>query len=110
MTRQCIPDLEFAARSPAGHEPGQSGVLALRDGRDAFAARLRLADQAQRTLDAQYYIWRDDLSGTLLFGSLIRAADRGVRVRLLLDDNNTVGLDTILAALDAHANIDVRLF
>jgi putative cardiolipin synthase len=90
--------------------PGTSGVFALPDGRDAFAARMRLADAAERSLDVQYYIWRQDLSGTLLFDALRRAADRGVRVRLLLDDNNTVGLDEILAALDAHPNVEVRLF
>ncbi len=55
-----------------------------------------LAEAAQRTLDVQYYIWRDDMSGTLLFRSLQRAAKRGVRVRLLLDDNNTAGLDTLV--------------
>ncbi len=90
--------------------PGRSGIVPLPDGRDAFAARALLADGAQRSLDVQYYIWRDDLSGTLLFDALRGAADRGVRVRLLLDDHNTVGLDAILASLDAHPNIEVRLF
>jgi putative cardiolipin synthase len=90
--------------------PGKSGVVPLRDGRDAFAARTLLADAAERTLDVQYYIWHNDMSGTLLFEALHRAADRGVRVRLLLDDNNTTNLDTVLAALDAHPNIEVRLF
>jgi putative cardiolipin synthase len=69
-----------------------------------------LADAADRTLDVQYYIWRDDMSGTLLAAALSRAADRGVRVRLLLDDNNTSRLDTRIAALDAHPNVEVRLF
>jgi len=69
-----------------------------------------LAQAAERSLDVQYYIWRRDMTGTLLFESLHAAADRGVRVRLLLDDNNTSGLDTILAALDSHPNIEVRLF
>ncbi|MGR6035448.1 MAG: phospholipase D family protein [Candidatus Nitrosoglobus sp.] len=90
--------------------PGKSGVVPLRDGRDAFAARMLLADAAERTLDVQYYIWHNDMSGTLLFEAMHRAADRGVRVRLLLDDNNTTGLDTVLATLDAHPNIEVRLF
>jgi putative cardiolipin synthase len=89
---------------------GLSGVFALPDGRDAFAARHLLADAAERTLDAQYYVWNNDLSGGLLFGALRRAADRGVRVRLLLDDNSTCGLDGLLAALDAHPNVQVRLF
>ena len=90
--------------------PGRSGLIALADGRDAFAARVRLAEVAERSLDVQYYIWHDDMSGTLLFDALRRAADRGVRVRLLLDDNNTAALDGILAALDAHPNIELRLF
>ena len=90
--------------------PGQSGIVELRDGRDAFAARVLLADIAERTLDLQYYIWRNDMSGALLFEALCRAADRGVRVRLLLDDNNTSGLDAFLGALSSHPNIQVRLF
>jgi putative cardiolipin synthase len=91
--------------------PGQSGVVELRDARDAFAARAHLADAAEYTLDIQYYIWRNDMSGMLLFEAIHRAADRGVRVRLLIDDNNTNReLDEILGALDAHPNIEVRLF
>lgn len=90
--------------------PGKSGVFALSDGRDAFAARVLLADASERSLDIQYYIWNGDKTGTLLFEALRRAADRGVRVRLLLDDNGTAGLDTVLAALNAHPNIEVRLF
>src|ERR1044072_5151844 len=90
--------------------PGQSGIVELRDGREAFAARVLLADTAERTLDLQYYIWRNDMSGALLFAALCRAADRGVRVRLLLDDNNTNGLDGFLGALSSHPNIQVRLF
>lgn len=88
----------------------KSGVVALPDGRDAFAVRAGLADAAERTLDVQYYIWHDDMSGTLLFDALHRAADRGVRVRMLLDDNNTTGLDSLLAALNAHPNMEIRLF
>ncbi len=90
--------------------PGQSGIVELRDGRDAFAARVLLADAAEHTLDLQYYIWRNDMSGALLFAALCRAADRGVRVRLLLDDNNTAGLDAFLGALASHPNIKVKLF
>lgn len=90
--------------------PDKSGVFALADGRDAFAARALLARAADRSIDVQYYIWRHDMSGTLLFEELHDAADRGVRVRLLLDDNNTTGLDLILSMLDAHPDIEVRLF
>ena len=90
--------------------PGLSGVVPLPSGRDAFATRVRLADAAERSLDVQYYLWQDDLSGTLLLNALRRAADRGVRVRLLLDDNHTGCLDETLAALEARPNFEVRLF
>jgi putative cardiolipin synthase len=90
--------------------PGVDGVYALHDGRSAFAARMLLADTAACSLDLQYYIWHGDRTGTLLFDAVRRAADRGVRVRLLLDDTNTWGVETLLATLDAHPNIEVRLF
>jgi cardiolipin synthase C len=90
--------------------PDQSGVIPLKRGLDAFAARVLLADAAERSLDVQYYIWHADLSGTLLIEALRRAAARGVRVRLLLDDANTSGLDEALAALAALPNVEVRLF
>lgn len=96
--------------SAAAPHPGCSGVHPLKRDLDAFAARAMLARTATRSIDAQYYIWHDDLTGMLLFNELRAAAERGVRVRLLLDDNNTSGLDPILAALDSHPNIAVRLF
>ncbi|HVF17278.1 MAG TPA: phospholipase D family protein [Steroidobacteraceae bacterium] len=107
-TNSCRLATSVAARTRP--HPEQSGIVELRDARDAFAARAHLADAAERTLDIQYYIWRNDMSGTLLLEALRRAADRGVRVRLLLDDNNTSGLDVLLAALDAHPNIEIKLF
>jgi len=94
----------------AAAHPGRSGIHALSDGRDAFAARVLLARGAERSLDVQYYIWRNDLTGTLMLDALRSAAARGVRVRLLLDDNNTAGLDPVLAALDREPNVEVRLF
>jgi len=90
--------------------PGISGIYPLVDSRDAFAVRVLLARDAERSLDVQYYLWRNDLSGTLLFQALHDAADRGVRVRLLLDDHGTFGIDDTLAVLDAHPNIEIRLF
>src|SRR5256885_8498071 len=89
---------------------GESGIVALREGTDAFAARYLLAEAAERTLDVQYYIWHNDVAGGLLFDALRRAAARGVRVRLLLDDNNTVGMDAVLASLNAQSGIEIRLF
>jgi cardiolipin synthase C len=88
----------------------ESGVFALANGLDAFAVRAHLIESADRSIDAQYYIWQEDLSGLLLFEALQRAADRGVRVRVLLDDHRTSGMDKRLAALDAHPNIEVKLF
>jgi putative cardiolipin synthase len=93
-----------------GERRDVSGIHALADGRAAFASRVLLADTAERSLDVQYYIWHDDLSGTLMLDALARAAQRGVRVRLLLDDNGATGLDSALAVLDAEPDIEVRLF
>jgi len=90
--------------------PGLSGLYFLADAHDAYAARVLLARAAERTLDVQSYIWCGDINGTLLMYELLAAADRGVRVRLLLDDNGTSGLDPQLAALHSHPNVEVRLF
>ena len=99
-----------AVAKQATAHPGKSGIHALGNGRDAFAARVLLAHAAERSLDVQYYIYRNDVTGQLLCEALWQAAERGVRVRLLLDDNNTKGLDDAIAALDAHPNVEVRLF
>ncbi len=91
-------------------QPLKTGVATLGGGADAFAARMILADSATSSIDAQYYIWHGDLTGSLLLDALKRAADRGVRVRLLVDDNGTSGLDAQLAALNAHKNAEVRIY
>lgn len=90
--------------------PGQSGILPLADSRGAYAARVKLIRAADQYLDVQYYIWREDVSGLLLLEELRQAAERGVKVRLLLDDNGIDQLDDELAALDSHPGIEVRLF
>ena len=90
--------------------PGETGVIVLSAGRDAFAARVLAARAAGRGLDMMYYLWRGDLTGDLLICEVLAAADRGVRVRLLLDDINTRGLDPEYLALTGHPNIQVRLF
>lgn len=90
--------------------PGKSGVALLADPYDAFAARALLAESAEASLDVQYYIWRPDTTGTLMLYTLYRAAERGVRVRLLLDDNGIAGMDDILLALSQHPNVEIRLF
>ncbi|MFT0548850.1 phospholipase D family protein [Allopusillimonas ginsengisoli] len=94
----------------AAAHPGSSGIYPLSQALDAFAARMLLSATADQTLDVQYYIWRKDTTGILLLEALHAAADRGVRVRLLLDDNGITGLDNDLAALATHPNIQVRLF
>lgn len=103
---------EIAKQSAAmvAHAPGKTGLEVLPTGIDAFATRLALAAATTRTIDAQYYIWEGDLSGRMLLAELIKAADRGVRVRLLLDDNATAGLDPMWIAANAHPNVSVRLF
>lgn len=90
--------------------PDESGVHLLQNAHDAFASRILLTRTAEKTLDIQYYIWKKDLTGMLMFQALLEAADRGVRIRLLLDDNGINGLDTELSALDQHPHIEVRLF
>jgi putative cardiolipin synthase len=90
--------------------PDKSGVELLMHAQDALAARLALADTAECSLDVQYYIWERDEAGRLLFEHLLRAADRGVHVRLLLDDVGVSASDTTLLAVDSHTNIEVRLF
>ncbi len=99
-----------ASAPGAAAHPGRSGVFTLGDSRKAFATRALLAAAAEKTLDVQYYIWRNDITGTLLLKALLEAAERGVRVRLLLDDMNTTGLDPLLTAIDTHENVEVRLF
>ena len=90
--------------------PGKTGALLVSDGVDAFAARAISAQKAGRSLDLQYYIWHDDLTGRLLGREVWRAAERGVRVRMLLDDMNAEGMDSKLLLLDDHPNIEIRLY
>jgi putative cardiolipin synthase len=91
--------------------PGRSGIRALTDPHDAFAVRLLLARAAEKSIDAQYFMWSGDHVSHLLFEALWQAAQRGVRVRLLLDDLNTSSaLDATITALAAHPNIEVRLY
>lgn len=98
------------ALTPPREADGKSGVLPLLDGPDALAARVALIRAAEVALDVQYYIWNRDTTGLILLAELREAAGRGVRVRLLLDDNGIDRLDADLAALDALPNIEVRLF
>lgn len=87
-----------------------TGVKLLDDPTEALAARLALADEARSTIDVQYYIWADDAAGRTIFNRVVAAADRGVRVRLLIDDIHFVGEDQSVLAYHAHPNIDIRAF
>jgi len=87
-----------------------NGFYPLSQGFDAFGARLRLMDRAVGTIDAQYFLMKPDNAGFVFAAGLLSAADRGVRVRLLLDDVFTTVKDADLAVLDAHENIEVRIF
>ncbi|WP_216182081.1 phospholipase D family protein [Verticiella alkaliphila] len=90
--------------------PDHSGLALVSDNADAFAIRAVSARAAERSLDVQYYIWHDDLTGRLLLQELLRAAERGVRVRLLVDDINAHGTELSLMSLAQHPNVEVRLF
>ena len=95
----------------ADKHPGLSGFSLVEHGENAFLARLAMADLAEKTLDAQYYIWDSDTTGRILASRLLRAANRGVRVRILIDDQyQTEARDSAVAALDGHPNIEIRFF
>jgi cardiolipin synthase C len=98
-----------AAALQAAH-PGLSGFSLLGHPGDSFATYLGLMGAAERSLDVQYYSWHNDTAGWILLAAMLDAAERGVRVRFLLDDLHTVGLDRALLKLDAHPAIEVRLF
>ncbi|MBC7658924.1 MAG: phospholipase D family protein [Chitinophagaceae bacterium] len=88
----------------------QSGFLPLIMGSDAFEARVALIESAVTSLDLQYYIWHRDRTGMALWSKVLNAAERGVRVRLLLDDMNLGKDRSFLAQLDRHPNIEIRLY
>lgn len=90
--------------------PDLTGYHTLFNPLEAIAARLMLIHQAQKTLDLQYYIWNNDKIGALALYEIIQAADRGVKVRLLIDDNNAKKMEGVLLALDQHTNIEVKLY
>ena len=97
---------ENAAR---GHD-GNSAFRLLSAGVDGFLVRAQMINAAARTLDLEYFTFRQDETGQLLADALLRAADRGIRVRLLVDDAETHDVDDQLAALSAHPNIHIRIF
>ncbi len=90
--------------------PGTSGVYPLNKGNDAFGARLALIDTAERSIDAQYFLMKNDMAGLVFVDKLLEAADRGVRVRLLLDDVFTEVDDDDFLLINQHPNVEMRLF
>lgn len=102
--------LDELAEGLGADEPAASGLLLIDDNLDAFAVRALSARNAGRSLDIMSYVWCDDLTGRLLMKELLAAADRGVRVRLLIDDINMRAADAACFSLDAHPNVSVRLF
>jgi cardiolipin synthase C len=90
--------------------PGESAYRLVEGAEDAFVLRMRTAQLAGRSLDVQYYMWHDDLTGRLIAGELLAAAERGVRVRVLVDDLYVQGLETPLANVDAHPNLEIRVY
>ncbi|HBE93087.1 MAG TPA: hypothetical protein DDW55_11390 [Gammaproteobacteria bacterium] len=98
-----------AAEIAASHG-GESGFLLMDRGRDALAWRAILADSAQKSIDAQYFLWKDDEAGKVMMQRLLSAADRGVRVRVMIDDSMTESDPEYLAMFGAHPNIELRLY
>jgi putative cardiolipin synthase len=94
----------------ANEHAGASGFRILPVGVDGFLVRAQMIEGAERTLDLQYYIFRGDTTGRLLTDGLLRAADRGVRVRVLVDDADTVAGDEQLLALADHPQVEIRVF
>lgn len=99
-----------AKREEDGIAASASGMILLTEGVDAFIARAAIARMAEQSLDVQYYLFHSDICGTLLTHELVMAADRGVRVRVLLDDMDTSGKDETLARINAHPNMEMRVF
>lgn len=94
----------------ARRHAGDSGFFLINNGTDGLLTRLELVRKAQQTLDLQYYIFRGDNSGLQLADALLRAADRGVRIRILVDDGDTEARDDQLKRLALHPNIRMRVF
>ncbi|WP_171161515.1 phospholipase D family protein [Usitatibacter palustris] len=102
--------LDRLAAPAEARNPGKSAFRLVVDGREAFALRAHSARAAARSLDIQTYIWHEDSTGLHLAALVLEAADRGVRVRMLLDDMDARAKSAGIAALSAHPNIQVRLF
>jgi putative cardiolipin synthase len=96
--------------SSARDHGGTSAFRILSVGVDGFVTRAEMINAAERTLDLEYFIFRQDETGQLLTDAVLRAADRGVRVRMLIDDGDTLEGDEQIAALESHPQIEIRIF
>lgn len=107
-----VSDTHFGAKAKQWSliADGKSGFFPLVEGKDALGARLDMTEQAERTIDLQYFLMKGDTAGLVIARALIAAADRGVRVRFLLDDVFTTVSDHALQVLNEHDNIEIRLF
>ena len=99
----------FAAYETAQLD-GQSGFYPLSQGMDALGIRLRLAEIAEKSIDLQYFLMKNDTAGTVIANALLKAADRGVRIRFLLDDVFTTVPDHSFLLINKHPNIEIRIF
>ena len=102
--------LGHAFEASSRQQGGKSGFRLQPVGIDGFLARMQMTDAAERSVDVQYYIFQEDDTGKLLTDAILRAADRGVRVRVLLDDVDVSGRDKQIATLGGHPRIEIRLF
>ena len=104
------PTAQYVEAEQAQHQGDQSGFRLLTLNTNALMSRIQLADHAEHSIDLQYFIFKNDATGRLIALHVLQAADRGVRVRMLLDDINVTKDIEMFDALDAHENIEVRLF
>jgi putative cardiolipin synthase len=102
--------LDATVMRELGDAPGKSGVRLVEQNALAFAYRAATATAATSSIDVQYYIWHDDLTGRLLAAELLRAAERGVRVRVLVDDIDARAKHELFRVADQHPNVEVRIF
>ncbi len=104
------PLAELAERFTAGQGVDASGFHLLIDALEALESRLALIDSATRSIDLQYFIWKGDETGVLLFDRLLQAADRGVKIRAIVDDIWLGSSTKNLTALNSHPNFEIRVF
>ena len=100
---------QYAANKTAQHD-NQSGFYPLIQGMDALGTRLRLAEKAEKSIDLQYFLMKNDTAGAVMANALLKAADRGVRIRFLLDDVFTTVPDDSFLLINKHPNIEIRIF